>query len=39
VYDDRLDELGTTAGLLDLTALGRSPAGSEPLRLHDEYDS
>ncbi|MFJ4520414.1 DUF899 domain-containing protein [Streptomyces sp. NPDC088810] len=38
VYDDGLDGLGTTAALLDLTALGRSPAGSERLRLHDEYD-
>jgi predicted dithiol-disulfide oxidoreductase (DUF899 family) len=39
VYDGSLDELGTTAGLLDLTVLGRSPAGGEPLRLHDEYDA
>ncbi|MEU0253201.1 DUF899 domain-containing protein [Streptomyces sp. NPDC006184] len=38
VYDDGLDGLGTTTGLLDLTALGRSPAGSDRLRLHDEYD-
>ncbi|MEV6049781.1 DUF899 domain-containing protein [Streptomyces sp. NPDC052107] len=38
VYDDGLDGLGSLAGLLDLTALGRSPAGSERLRLHDEYD-
>ncbi|MGW2492842.1 DUF899 family protein [Streptomyces sp. NPDC001606] len=38
VYDDALDELGTTAGLLDLTVLGRNPAGSDRLRLHDEYD-
>ncbi|CAM5336604.1 MULTISPECIES: DUF899 domain-containing protein [Streptomyces] len=38
VYDDGLDGLGTTTALLDLTALGRSPAGSEALRLHDEYD-
>ncbi|MGW1165109.1 DUF899 domain-containing protein [Streptomyces sp. NPDC002550] len=38
VYDDGLDGLGTLAGLLDLTALGRSPAGSDRLRLHDEYD-
>lgn len=37
-YDDGLDGLGTLAGLLDLTALGRSPAGSDRLRLHDEYD-
>ncbi|MEU5794201.1 DUF899 family protein [Streptomyces sp. NPDC047813] len=38
VFDAALDELGTTAALLDLTALGRRPAGSEELRLHDEYD-
>ncbi|MEV6291701.1 DUF899 domain-containing protein [Streptomyces sp. NPDC051896] len=38
VYDDGLDGLGTLAGLLDLTALGRSPAGGERLRLHDEYN-
>lgn len=38
VYDGELDGLGTLSGLLDLTALGRSPAGSESLRLHDEYD-
>ncbi|MGW5426648.1 DUF899 domain-containing protein [Streptomyces sp. NPDC004059] len=38
VYDDGLDGLGILAGLLDLTALGRSPAGGERLRLHDEYD-
>ncbi|MBG7703403.1 DUF899 domain-containing protein [Streptomyces sp. MC1] len=38
VYDDGLDGLGTTSALLDLTALGRRPAGSEVLRLHDEYD-
>ncbi|MEV5172873.1 DUF899 domain-containing protein [Streptomyces flaveolus] len=38
VYDDGLDGLGTTSALLDLTILGRSPAGSEVLRLHDEYD-
>ncbi|MGW0204406.1 DUF899 domain-containing protein [Streptomyces sp. NPDC003233] len=38
VYDDGLDGLGTLAGLLDLTALGRSPAGSDRPRLHDEYD-
>ncbi|MQY33215.1 hypothetical protein SRB17_11760 [Streptomyces sp. RB17] len=37
-YDDGLDGLGTLAGLLDLTLLGRSPAGSDRLRLHDEYD-
>ncbi|MER6071216.1 DUF899 domain-containing protein [Streptomyces sp. NPDC001817] len=38
VYDDGLDGLGTLAGLLDLTALGRSPACGDRLRLHDEYD-
>ncbi|OLZ68096.1 hypothetical protein AV521_21535 [Streptomyces sp. IMTB 2501] len=38
VYDDGLDGLGTLAGLLDLTALVRTPGGSERLRLHDEYD-
>ncbi|MFF9020740.1 DUF899 domain-containing protein [Streptomyces eurythermus] len=38
LYDDGLDVLGTTAALLDLTALGRNPAGSDRLRLHDEYD-
>ncbi|MFI5974459.1 DUF899 domain-containing protein [Streptomyces sp. NPDC051452] len=38
VYDDAMDGLGTIAGLLDLTALGRSPAGSDHLRLHDEYE-
>ncbi|MFJ7148276.1 DUF899 domain-containing protein [Streptomyces sp. NPDC100445] len=39
VYDDGLVGLGTVTGLLDLTALGRDPAGSDRLRLHDEYDS
>ncbi|MFG2355760.1 DUF899 domain-containing protein [Streptomyces sp. NPDC048521] len=38
VYDDGLDGLGTIAGLLDLTALGPSPTGSDHLRLHDEYE-
>ncbi|MFH8341128.1 DUF899 domain-containing protein [Streptomyces sp. AM6-12] len=38
VYDADLDGLGTTTALLDLTALGRHPAGSEALRLHDEYE-
>ncbi|ARP69705.1 DUF899 domain-containing protein [Streptomyces pluripotens] len=38
VYDDGLDGLGAVSGLLDLTALGRSPAGNVGLRLHDEYD-
>ncbi|MEU5533209.1 DUF899 domain-containing protein [Streptomyces sp. NPDC020362] len=38
VYDEGLDGLGAIAGLLDLTALGRSPQGSDRLRYHDEYD-
>ncbi|MEU6510506.1 MULTISPECIES: DUF899 domain-containing protein [unclassified Streptomyces] len=38
VFEDGLDGACTLAGLLDLTALGRSPAGSDRLRLHDEYD-
>ncbi|MEU9985813.1 DUF899 domain-containing protein [Streptomyces sp. NPDC048045] len=38
VYDEGLDGLGAVAGLLDLTALGRSPQGSDRLRYHDEYD-
>ncbi|MFG2118687.1 DUF899 domain-containing protein [Streptomyces sp. NPDC048710] len=38
VHDDGLDGLGATTGLLDLTALGRNPAGSERLRYHDEYE-
>ncbi|MEV6117974.1 DUF899 domain-containing protein [Streptomyces sp. NPDC052109] len=37
-YDDGLDAVGTLAGLLDLTVLGRTPVGSDRLRLHDEYD-
>ncbi|MEV5736798.1 DUF899 domain-containing protein [Streptomyces sp. NPDC052292] len=37
VHDDALDTLGTTAGLLDLTALGRNPLGGDRLRYHDEY--
>lgn len=37
VHDDGLDTLGTTAGLLDLTALGRNPLGGDRLRYHDEY--
>ncbi|GHH94308.1 DUF899 domain-containing protein [Streptomyces capillispiralis] len=52
-YERGLDGLGSTTGLLDLTALGRqeeweepegrasalgTPAGSEPVRYHDEYD-
>ncbi|MBL1106200.1 DUF899 domain-containing protein [Streptomyces sp. 5-8] len=39
VYDGGLDGLGTISALLDLTALGRSPVGSDRLRLHDEYDT
>lgn len=39
VFDDGLDGACTLAGLLDLTALGRSPAGSDRLRLHDEYEN
>ncbi|MEU4036790.1 DUF899 domain-containing protein [Streptomyces collinus] len=38
VHDDGLDGLGATAGLLDLTALGREPRSNEPIRYHDEYD-
>ncbi|MEU2356727.1 DUF899 domain-containing protein [Streptomyces misionensis] len=38
VHDADVAELGGTTALLDLTALGRDPAGSEGLRLHDEYD-
>ncbi|WP_333778718.1 DUF899 domain-containing protein [Streptomyces sp. IBSBF 3136] len=38
VHDDGLDGLGATAGLLDLTALGREPRSAEPIRYHDEYD-
>ncbi|GHD97665.1 DUF899 domain-containing protein [Streptomyces alanosinicus] len=38
VFDEGLDGLGTVAGLLDLTALGRGPVGCDRLRLHDEYD-
>ena len=38
VHDDGLDGLGATAGLLDLTALGRDPQGSDRLRYHDEYE-
>jgi predicted dithiol-disulfide oxidoreductase (DUF899 family) len=39
VYDDGLEGLGAVAGLLDLTALGRRPYGSDRLRFHDEYES
>ncbi|WP_330457163.1 DUF899 domain-containing protein [Streptomyces sp. NBC_00820] len=38
VYDEGLDGLGTIGGLLDLTALGRRPHGSDRLRHHDEYE-
>lgn len=38
VHDDGLDGLGATAGLLDLTALGRDARSGEPVRYHDEYD-
>ncbi|MET8445734.1 DUF899 domain-containing protein [Streptomyces sp. NPDC005209] len=33
-----LDTLGATVGLLDLTALGRAPEGSDRVRYHDEYE-
>ncbi|MEU1176078.1 DUF899 domain-containing protein [Streptomyces sp. NPDC005820] len=36
VYDRGLDGLGSTPGLLDLTALG--PLAGEPVRPHDEYE-
>ncbi|MFJ9866515.1 DUF899 domain-containing protein [Streptomyces sp. NPDC101165] len=38
VHDDGLDGLGVTTGLLDLTALGRNPTGSDRLRYHDAYE-
>ncbi|MFF7241255.1 DUF899 family protein [Streptomyces collinus] len=38
VHDDGLDGLGATAGLLDLTALGRDARSGAPVRYHDEYD-
>ncbi|MER7186563.1 DUF899 domain-containing protein [Streptomyces hyaluromycini] len=38
VYDRGLDGLGTTTSLLDLTALGRVPEGSDRVRYHDEYE-
>ncbi|MEU2332196.1 DUF899 domain-containing protein [Streptomyces sp. NPDC006654] len=38
VYDRGLDGLGSVASLLDLTALGRTPAGSDRVRYHDEYE-
>ncbi|MDQ0990281.1 DUF899 domain-containing protein [Streptomyces sp. V3I7] len=37
-YEDGLDGLGSTTSLLDLTALGRTPEGSDRVRYHDEYD-
>ncbi|MFD5537489.1 DUF899 domain-containing protein [Streptomyces sp. NPDC127079] len=37
-YDRGLDGLGSVASLLDLTALGRAPAGSDRVRYHDEYE-
>ncbi|MER7937314.1 DUF899 domain-containing protein [Streptomyces sp. NPDC093272] len=33
-----LDAIGSTDSLLDLTALGRLPAGSDRVRYHDEYE-
>ncbi|MBV2357618.1 DUF899 domain-containing protein [Streptomyces sp. J2-1] len=38
VHDAGLDGLGAVSGLLDLTALGRRPLGSDRLRYHDEYE-
>ncbi|MEU2772161.1 DUF899 domain-containing protein [Streptomyces sp. NPDC007162] len=38
VYDRGLDGLGSVASLLDLTALGRTPRGSDRVRYHDEYE-
>ncbi|MFB7505211.1 DUF899 domain-containing protein [Streptomyces broussonetiae] len=38
-YGEGLDGACTLGGLLDLTALGRDPAGGDRLRLHDEYDN
>ncbi|MFF7979269.1 DUF899 domain-containing protein [Streptomyces sp. NPDC007901] len=37
-YDRGLDGLGSTTSLLDLTALGRVPEGSDRVRYHDEYE-
>ncbi|MEV6763121.1 DUF899 domain-containing protein [Streptomyces sp. NPDC051105] len=37
-HDRGLDGLGSTSSLLDLTALGRLPAGSDRVRYHDEYE-
>ncbi|MFB7498051.1 DUF899 domain-containing protein [Streptomyces sp. NPDC056161] len=37
-YEDGLDGLGSVPSLLDLTALGRTPEGSDRVRYHDEYD-
>ncbi|MER6527256.1 DUF899 domain-containing protein [Streptomyces sp. NPDC001508] len=36
-YEDGLDGLGSVPSLLDLTALGRTPEGSDRVRHHDEY--
>ncbi|MEV5956316.1 DUF899 domain-containing protein [Streptomyces sp. NPDC051987] len=38
VYDGGLDGIGATISLLDLTALGRAPEGSDRFRCHDEYE-
>ncbi|MFJ8789591.1 DUF899 domain-containing protein [Streptomyces sp. NPDC102462] len=38
-YEDGLDALGSVPSLLDLTALGRTPEGSDRVRRHDEYDT
>jgi predicted dithiol-disulfide oxidoreductase (DUF899 family) len=37
-YEGGLDGLGSIPSLLDLTALGRTPQGSDRTRYHDEYD-
>ncbi|MFE7977613.1 DUF899 domain-containing protein [Streptomyces shenzhenensis] len=37
-HEDGLDGLGSIPSLLDLTALGRTPEGSDRVRYHDEYD-
>lgn len=38
-YEDGLDALGSVPSLLDLTALGCTPEGSDRVRRHDEYDT
>ncbi|MFK0155612.1 DUF899 domain-containing protein [Streptomyces sp. NPDC090493] len=38
VYGRGLDGLGPATSLLDLTALGRLPEGSDRIRYHDEYE-